>query len=386
MQKIPVKIGKIKLGTGIPVVQSMTNTDTVDIIKTVQQIKELHNAGSEIVRITVNNIASARAVAEIKKQVGDIPLVGCFHFNGNILLREVPECAKSLDKYRINPGNADSQNFCEMIKIAIKNDKPVRIGVNGGSLDKKIFKQLIEQNAKNKNKKSIEEIRTEAMIASVLQSAKLAESLGLQRDKIVISAKISNVPQLVEIYEELDKSPYVLHLGLTEAGGGDNGLVSSSVALGILLGKNIGDTIRVSITPDKNHSRVREVEICQAIIQSLGLKSFSPKVISCPGCGRTTNTFFQNLAENIEQKIKNNLPLWREKYPKSLDLKIAVMGCVVNGPGESEHANLGISLPGNMEKPIAPVYIDGKLWKNLQGENIAEEFWEIVENYVKENC
>jgi (E)-4-hydroxy-3-methylbut-2-enyl-diphosphate synthase len=386
MQKIPVKIGKIKLGTGIPVVQSMTNTDTVDIIKTVQQIKELHNAGSEIVRITVNNIASARAVAEIKKQVGDIPLVGCFHFNGNILLREVPECAKSLDKYRINPGNADSQNFCEMIKIAIKNDKPVRIGVNGGSLDKKIFKQLIEQNAKNKNKKSIEEIRTEAMIASVLQSAKLAESLGLKRDKIVISAKISNVPQLVEIYEELDKSPYILHLGLTEAGGGDNGLVSSSVALGILLGKNIGDTIRVSITPDKNHSRVREVEICQAIIQSLGLKSFSPKVISCPGCGRTTNTFFQNLAENIEQKIKNNLPLWREKYPKSLDLKIAVMGCVVNGPGESEHANLGISLPGNMEKPIAPVYIDGKLWKNLQGENIAEEFWEIVENYVKKNC
>ncbi len=381
-----IQIGSVKMGKGCPVViQSMTNTDTADIEATVAQILELSQVGSEIVRITVNDEDAAEAVPKIIEKVRkktDVPIVGDFHFNGNILLKKYPECAKSLDKYRINPGNASDENFREMIEIAIKNDKPVRIGVNGGSLDRVVLDKLMEENAVKKEKSS-DEVFIEAMVLSVLNSAKLAESYGLPKNKIVISGKVSEVDQMIAVYEKLaKKSDYVLHLGLTEAGGGDYGMISSSIALGILLQKKIGDTIRVSLTPTPETKRTKEVEICKMILQSLGLKNFRPKVTSCPGCGRTTSTFFQKLAQSVNKKIDQNIQNWKTKYKGVENLKIAVMGCVVNGPGEAKHADIAIALPGKMEKPTAPVYIDGKIFKNLKGEGIEQEFMDILDDYI----
>ena len=396
-----VQIGSIKMGKDYPIViQSMTNTDTSDIKATVAQILELYNAGSEIVRITVNDEAAAKAVPEIVKKIKgsiaiqnsptrgsekNIPaIVGDFHFNGNILLKKYPECAKSLDKYRINPGNASDENFREMIEIAIANDKVVRIGVNGGSLDQKILDRLMEENSNKTSELSADEVFIKAMVESVLSSARLAESYGLPKNKIVISGKVSEVNQMISVYEKLDKkSDYVLHLGLTEAGGGDYGIISSSIALGTLLQKGIGNTIRVSLTPTPETSRSKEVEVCKIILQSLGLKNFRPKVTSCPGCGRTTSTFFQKLAQNVNKKIDENIEDWLLKYPGVEDLKIAVMGCIVNGPGEAKYADIAIALPGKMEKPTSPVYINGKLFKNLKGDDIEEEFLEILERYIE---
>ncbi len=383
-----VQIGSVKMGKNLPVIiQSMTNTDTADIEATVAQILELNSAGSAIVRITVNNEEAAQAVPEIiakVRRISQVPIVGDFHFNGNVLLKKYPECAKALDKYRINPGNASDENFKEMIEIAIENDKPVRIGVNGGSLDQKVLDNLMDENSKKTMTMTSDEVFVDAMVQSVLNSAKLAETYGLPKNKIVISGKVSEVRQMINVYELLEKkSDYVLHLGLTEAGGGDFGVISSSIALGILLQKGIGQTIRVSLTPTPKTSRIAEVEVCKMILQSLGLQNFRPRVTSCPGCGRTTSSFFQKLAQSVNKKIDQNIKEWSEKYPEVKNLKIAVMGCVVNGPGEAKHADIAIALPGKMEKPIAPVYIDGKLFKNLKGDNIENEFLDILDGYIK---
>ncbi len=383
--KTTVQIGNIKIGSGHPVViQSMTNTDTSDIVSTVRQILTLAKAGSQMVRITVNDDDAAKAVPIIISKVrlnSRIPIVGDFHFNGNILLKKFPECAKALDKYRINPGNADDTNFQEMVDIAIENNKAVRIGVNGGSLDQKVLNRLMNENVKSM--RSSEDIFVEAMVESALNSAKLAEKMGLPKNKIVLSGKVSELDQMVKVYEKLnEQSDYVLHLGLTEAGGGDAGIISSSIALGILLRQGIGDTIRVSLTPEPGVSRSKEVEVAKQILQSLGLKNFKPKVTSCPGCGRTTSTFFQELAQSVNKKIDQKIEVWKEQYPGVEDLKIAVMGCVVNGPGESKYSDIAISLPGKMEQPIAPVYLDGKLFKNLKGDTIEDEFFQILDKYI----
>jgi len=383
--KTTVQIGNIKIGSGHPVViQSMTNTDTSDIVSTVRQILTLAKAGSQMVRITVNDDDAAKAVPIIISKVrlnSRIPIVGDFHFNGNILLKKFPECAKALDKYRINPGNADDTNFQEMVDIAIENNKAVRIGVNGGSLDQKVLNRLMNENVKSM--RSSEDIFVEAMVESALNSAKLAEKMGLPKNKIVLSGKVSELDQMVKVYEKLnEQSDYVLHLGLTEAGGGDAGIISSSIALGILLRQGIGDTIRVSLTPEPGVSRSKEVEVAKQILQSLGLKNFKPKVTSCPGCGRTTSTFFQELAQSVNKKIDQKIEVWKEQYPGVEDLKIAVMGCVVNGPGESKYSDIAISLPGKMEQPIAPVYLDGKLFKNLKGDTIEEAFFQILDKYI----
>ena len=383
--KTTVQIGNIKIGSGHPVViQSMTNTDTSDIVSTVRQILTLAKAGSQMVRITVNDDDAAKAVPIIISKVrlnSRIPIVGDFHFNGNILLKKFPECAKALDKYRINPGNADDTNFQEMVNIAIENNKAVRIGVNGGSLDQKVLNRLMNENVKSM--RSSEDIFVEAMVESALNSAKLAEKMGLPKNKIVLSGKVSELDQMVKVYEKLnEQSDYVLHLGLTEAGGGDAGIISSSIALGILLRQGIGDTIRVSLTPEPGVSRSKEVEVAKQILQSLGLKNFKPKVTSCPGCGRTTSTFFQELAQSVNKKIDQKIEVWKEQYPGVEDLKIAVMGCVVNGPGESKYSDIAISLPGKMEQPIAPVYLDGKLFKNLKGDTIEEAFFQILDKYI----
>jgi (E)-4-hydroxy-3-methylbut-2-enyl-diphosphate synthase len=366
-----------------------------------------HQAGAEIIRMTVNDAAAAKAVPLIRKNLVDffkknppqspfdkgeeflredlpgLALVGDFHFNGHILLEKFPEMARALDKFRINPGNAKDDGFRKIVETAIKYNKPVRIGVNGGSLDPEILGRMMEENGKNASKSS-DEIFVEAMVESALRSAELAEKIGLPKNRIVLSVKASNVPQVVKAYEFLaQKSDYALHLGLTEAGAGMPGIVSTSAALGILLHQNIGDTIRVSLTPTPSTPRTEEVKVAQQILQSLGLKSFRPHVTSCPGCGRTTSTFFQTLAEKVNQKIDDCLAKWKTQYPGIEDLQIAVMGCVVNGPGESKHADIAISLPGKMEQPMAPVYIDGEIKHQLKGERIEEEFFEILEGYIQ---
>ena len=384
-----VKVGNQYIGGGSPIlIQSMTNTDTADVKATAAQVIELYNAGSEIVRITVNNEESAKAVGSIRelmlKQNYDIPLVGCFHYNGHSLLEKYPSCAEALAKYRINPGNVGfgqkrDKQFEQMIQIALKNDKPVRIGVNWGSLDQDLLKELMD---KNKGK-AYSEIMHDALLLSCLTSAEKARNIGLQENKIILSCKTSRIEDLIIVYQALAKSSnYALHLGLTEAGMGIKGTVSTAAALAILLNQGIGDTIRVSITPKPGKPRTEEVEICKAVLQSLNLRSFAPQVSSCPGCGRTTSTYFQELTEEIDDFIKTKMPEWKLKYKGVETLKIAVMGCIVNGPGESKHADIGISLPGTGEEKIAPVFIDGSKSYTLRGEAIASEFAQILEQYI----
>jgi len=392
----PVQIGQVTVGGNSPiVVQSMTNTDTADVIRTAAQIAELAQSGSEIVRITVNNLESAQAVPKIKAQLArmniDVPLVGDFHFNGHKLLTEVPECAQLLDKYRINPGNVgrgkkrDSQ-FAAMIETAIEYQKPVRIGVNWGSLDPQVLAQHMDNNQKLSEPASYDEVIKEALISSALESAAYAEQLGLAHNKIIISCKLSSSPKLISVYKELaQRCDYALHLGLTEAGMGIKGIVSSSAAIAILLQQGIGDTIRISLTPQPGGARTEEVLVAQEILQSLELRAFTPAVTSCPGCGRTTSDYFQHLANDIQSYLRDSMPKWKNIYPGVENLSVAVMGCVVNGPGESKHANIGISLPGSGEAPVAPVYIDGEKSCTLRGENIAEDFKSLVDQYIQQH-
>ena len=391
-----VKVGNIFIGGGAPIViQSMTNTDTADRSSTVNQILDLWKAGSEIVRITVNNEDSAKQVEDIKKslldQGCDVPLVGDFHFNGHKLLTKYPKCAELLDKYRINPGNVGrgskrDDQFSTMIKIAIDHNKPVRIGVNWGSLDQDLLKKIMDENAGKKNPDSADLVMQNALIKSVIDSAKLAEDIGLKKDKIIVSCKVSEVQDLINIYTKLSKlCSYPLHLGLTEAGMGTKGIVSSAVSMGHLLQSGIGDTIRVSLTPEPHGDRTEEVKVSQQILQSLGLRSFKPSVIACPGCGRTTSTYFQELANQIPFFLNDSMHSWKSQFKGVEEMKVAVMGCVVNGPGESKMANLGISLPGTGEIPVAPVYEDGKKTVTLKGDNIAIEFKQIIESYIIKN-
>ncbi len=391
---IAVPVGKILIGGDQPIViQSMTNTDTEDAIRTATQIAKLAWAGSELVRITVNNLAAAQAVPEIvdrlyKMQV-DVPLVGDFHFNGHKLLSQVPECAQLLSKYRINPGNVGrgkkrDEQFTTMIEIACKYDKPVRIGANWGSMDQELLAIMLDANAHSDNPLSLQVLNREAVITSALNSAERAEEIGLPSDRIIISCKMSRVQDLISVYQSLaERCEYSLHLGLTEAGMGSKGIVASTAALSILLQQGIGDTIRISLTPKPDGDRTQEVIVAQEILQSMGLRSFTPTVSSCPGCGRTNSTYFQQLAEDIQSHLRNNMLTWKDKFPGVVDMNVAVMGCVVNGPGESKHANIGISLPGTGERPVAPVYIDGKKTMTLKGDRIAEEFTNIVNEYVK---
>jgi (E)-4-hydroxy-3-methylbut-2-enyl-diphosphate synthase len=388
-----VQVGGVFIGGGAPiVVQSMTNTDTADRIKTINQVIELWQAGSEMVRITVNNEEAAKQVEGIKKSLLDkgcnVPLVGDFHFNGHKLLEKYQGCAQALDKYRINPGNVgkgskrDNQ-FSTMIKIAIDNDKPIRIGVNWGSLDQELLKIMMDQNANLTNPKSANDVIKDALVRSVMESAEYAENLGLAKNKIIVSCKVSAVQDLITIYEMLAKTcNYPLHLGLTEAGMGTKGIVASAASMGYLLQKGIGDTIRISLTPEPNGNRAQEVTVAQELLQTMGLRSFSPLVIACPGCGRTTSTFFQQLAGDIQAYLRKSMLNWKKQYVGVEEMNIAVMGCVVNGPGESKMANLGISLPGTGEIPVAPVYEDGKKTVTLKGDNIANEFIKIINNYV----
>ena len=389
-----VRVGDQVIGGGEPVlVQSMTNTPTEDAQATAQQIKELWQAGSEIVRITVNTREAAAAVPKIvtllEKQNAHVPLVGDFHYNGHLLLNEYPDCARLLAKYRINPGNVGTgerhdNNFKLMIDSALKWQKPVRIGVNWGSLDQDLLAQMMDDNARRPEPRDAHAVLIDAIVESALQSGKLAEKYGLAADKIVLSAKVSAVPDLVKVYAALaSRCHYALHLGLTEAGMGNKGVVSSTAALSILLAQGIGDTIRVSLTPRPGASRTEEVEICQQILQSLALRSFLPTVTACPGCGRTTSTVFQQLAEQIEKHLAAQRLIWQEKYPGSEELKVAVMGCIVNGPGESKHADIGISLPGTGEEPRAPVYVDGQHVTTLSGPTLTSDFIAMVNDYVE---
>lgn len=383
------------MGGGAPVVvQSMTDTATADVEKTVSQVLALHRAGSELVRITVNDEEAAKAVPEIKKRLlqkdCDVPLVGDFHYNGHKLLADFPECAKALDKYRINPGNVgfgrkkDTQ-FAEIVQKAIEYYKPVRIGVNWGSLDQALLAKLMDENSQLTVPLSAREIMHKALIESALSSAEYAERLGLKANKIIVSCKVSDVQDLIEVYQKLAREcPYPLHLGLTEAGMGIKGIVASSVSLGYLLQQGIGDTIRVSLTPEPGAPRTNEVKVCREILQTMGLRAFTPTVSSCPGCGRTTSSFFRELANDIQNYLSEQMPLWKHQYIGVENMKVAVMGCVVNGPGESQHANIGISLPGTGEAPVAPVFIDGQKKYTLRGEHIAKEFMVIVDQYVKE--
>ncbi len=389
-----VDVSGVTIGGDAPiVVQSMTNTDTADIAATVAQVQLLHETGSELVRITVNNDAAARAVPHIIDQLDSrdcrVPSVGDFHFNGHKLLRQHDACARALAKYRINPGNVgrgkkrDAQ-FSDMIEIACRYDKPVRIGVNWGSLDQQLLANLLTRNANLADPLSLATITRQAVIESALDSAAFAEDIGLPADHIVISCKMSRVPDLIDVYQTLaQKCQYALHLGLTEAGMGDPGIIASSAALAILLSQGIGDTIRVSLTPEPGATREREVKVAQQVLQSLGLRSFTPSVTACPGCGRTTSEYFQVLAKQIQQELDASMPTWKHEHPGVESMKVAVMGCVVNGPGESKHANIGISLPGTGERPVAPVYEDGRKTVTLKGDNIAEEFIGLVQNYVK---
>jgi (E)-4-hydroxy-3-methylbut-2-enyl-diphosphate synthase len=381
------------VGGGAPVVvQSMTNTNSEDVESTAGQISALAAAGSELVRITVNTPEAARAVPEIIKRIqdqhGNVPIVGDFHYNGHLLLKKHPECARTLAKYRINPGNVGigrqhDENFRKIIDIAIENDKPVRIGVNWGSLDQSLVARLMDENSRRAQPEGAREVMIEAVSLSALESAQMAEEYGLPHDRIILSAKLSGVQDLIEVYQTLAaRCEYPLHLGLTEAGIGTKGIVASTAAMAVLLQEGIGDTIRVSLTPGPDGDRTEEVLVAQQILQSLGIRKFLPQVSACPGCGRTSSTIFQKMADQVQTYIKNRMPAWRKQYTGVEELTLAVMGCVVNGPGESKHANLGISLPGTGEDPKAPVYVDGKLAAILQGENLGAEFTSIVEEYV----
>lgn len=390
----PVNVGGVTIGgCQAVVVQSMTNTDTADAVSTAKQIIDLARAGSELVRITVNNREAAAAVPEIAARVRDAgfntPIIGDFHYNGHILLTEYRDCARALAKYRINPGNVGAgkhhdDNFKKMIDVAIENDKPVRIGVNWGSLDQALLARLMDDNAKLPEPLDAQDVMKEAIVRSAIESAELAESYGMSKDHIILSAKCSNVQDLVDVYRELARrGDYALHLGLTEAGMGSKGIVASAAALGILLQEGIGDTIRVSLTPAPNGDRSEEVVVAQQILQSLGIRSFVPQVTACPGCGRTTSTLFQEMADDIGKYLRAQMPVWRDQFKGVEEMKVAVMGCVVNGPGESKHADIGISLPGTGEEPRAPVFIDGKLRTTLKGPNIVPDFISLLNDYVE---
>jgi (E)-4-hydroxy-3-methylbut-2-enyl-diphosphate synthase len=390
---VQVLVGRVRVGGDAPiVVQSMTNTDTADVGATTKQVQQLARAGSELVRITVNSAEAAAAVAAIRERLDalgvGVPLIGDFHFNGHKLLREHPSCAEALAKYRINPGNVGrgskrDPQFAEMIEFACRYGKPVRIGVNWGSLDPELLTRLMDENAASAAPKDAREVMREAVVQSALTSAARAVELGLPRERIVLSAKVSGVQDLIAIYRQLARrSELALHLGLTEAGMGSKGIVASSAAMAVLLEEGIGDTVRVSLTPEPNGDRSQEVIVAQELLQTMGLRAFAPLVVACPGCGRTTSTFFQELAQRIQGHIRARMPEWRREYSGVEDMTVAVMGCVVNGPGESKHANLGISLPGTGERPVAPVYEDGEKTVTLKGERIAEEFQELVERYV----
>ena len=389
-----VKVRDVIVGGGAPVVvQSMTNTDTADIDKTHQQIKELFLAGSEIIRITVNNDEAAQAVPKIRERLEkeglNIPLSGCFHYNGHQLLTDYPELCEALDKYRINPGNVGfgkkhDKQYEVMIEKAVEYNKAVRIGVNWGSLDQALSTKLMDENAKLDTPKSADAIMREALVQSCLMNAKKAEKIGLRPDQIILSAKVSRVPDLIAVYREMAKrSKYCLHLGLTEAGMGSKGIVATAIGEGVLLQEGIGDTIRASLTPRPGEARTTEVKVCQEILQVMGLRSFTPQVSACPGCGRTTSTYFQELAEKIQEYLNAQMPIWSKSYAGVESMNVAVMGCIVNGPGESKHADIGISLPGTGESPVAPVFIDGKKAHTLRGDKIAEEFQNLVFSYVK---
>ena len=392
-QTCNVRIGKVTIGSCHPiVVQSMTNTDTADVAATVSQCAALARAGSELVRITVNVDEAAAAVAEIRRRLDDlgvnVPLIGDFHYNGHLLLTHHKHCATALAKYRINPGNVGvgkkhDENFRTMIEVAREHDRLVRIGVNWGSLDQSLLTRMMDENASRPVPKDARDVTMDAMVESAVRSAEMAEQYGLSHDRIILSAKVSGVQDLIDVYRRLAaRCDYPLHLGLTEAGMGAKGIVASTAAMSVLLQEGIGDTIRVSLTPAPNGDRTEEVIVAQQILQSLGIRSFSPQVTACPGCGRTTSTFFQELADQIQTYLREQMPIWREKYVGVEEFRVAVMGCVVNGPGESKHAHIGISLPGTGEEPRAPVYVDGKLWVTLKGNNIARDFNRILNEYV----
>ncbi len=393
-KSVTCSINGVRVGSGAPVVvQSMTNTDTADIAGTVKQVLALARAGSELVRVTVNNEAAAAAVAPIVEQLASqnihVPIIGDFHYNGHLLLRKFPDCARALAKYRINPGNVsvgrkNDDNFRIMIEVAVENQKPVRIGVNWGSLDQALLTRMMDENSRLAEPKDARDVTMEAMVVSALRSAELAEKYGLRHDQIILSAKVSGVQDLIDVYRALaSRCDYPLHLGLTEAGMGAKGVVASSAALGVLLQEGIGDTIRVSLTPAPGGDRSEEVRVGQQILQSLQIRSFTPQVTACPGCGRTTSTFFQEMAEQIQTYLREQMPTWKERYMGVEEMKVAVMGCVVNGPGESKHASLGISLPGTFEEPKAPVFVDGRLFTTLKGDRIVAEFIGILDEYVE---
>ncbi|MGE5321304.1 MAG: flavodoxin-dependent (E)-4-hydroxy-3-methylbut-2-enyl-diphosphate synthase, partial [Actinomycetota bacterium] len=393
-KSVTANIGSVRVGGDAPVVvQSMTNTDTADVQGTIQQVAQLARAGSELVRVTVNNDAAAKAVPAIVEGLANqnihVPIIGDFHYNGHLLLTKYPDCAKALAKYRINPGNVsvgrkDDNNFRAMVEVAIKNDKPVRIGVNWGSLDQQLLTRMMDENSRLPEPKDARDVTMEAMVVSALRSAEIAEDTGLPHNHILLSAKVSGVQDLIDVYRNLaGRCDYPLHLGLTEAGMGAKGIVGSTAGLAVLLQEGVGDTIRVSLTPAPNGNRAEEVIVAQQILQSLGIRSFTPQVTACPGCGRTTSTFFQEMAEQIQSYLRDNMPAWKQRYPGVEELKLAVMGCVVNGPGESKHANIGISLPGTFEEPKAPVFVDGRLLTTLKGDRIVAEFIQILDEYVE---
>ncbi len=391
-QTVSVDVGGVLIGSGHPiVVQSMTNTDTADADATAIQVAQLAHAGSELVRVTVNNDAAAQAVPIIREKLDGlgvaVPLIGDFHYNGHLLLTKYPACAAALAKYRINPGNVGTkrhdEQFSQIVEVAIANGKPVRIGVNWGSLDQQLLTELMDVNAALPQPRESRDVMIDAMLESALRSARLAEETGLGHDRIIISAKVSGVQDLVEVYARLaERCDYPLHLGLTEAGMGSRGIISSTAGLAILLQRGIGDTIRVSLTPAPGGDRTEEVQIAQQVLQSLGLRSFTPQVSACPGCGRTTSTFFQEMARDIGAYLRDQMPVWSRTHPGVEEMKVAVMGCVVNGPGESKHADIGISLPGTFEEPVAPVFVDGQLRTTLRGDDIVPRFLEILEDYV----
>jgi (E)-4-hydroxy-3-methylbut-2-enyl-diphosphate synthase len=393
-KSVTVMVGNVRVGSSAPVVvQSMTNTDTADVRSTVQQVAALATAGSELVRVTVNNDAAAAALPAIVEGLAklgiEVPIVGDFHYNGHLLLKKYPECARALAKYRINPGNVsigrkDDDNFRTMIECAVENQKPVRIGVNWGSLDQALLTRMMDENSKKAQPAEARDVMIEAMLVSAIESARAAERYGLRRDQIILSAKVSGVRDLIEVYELMAaRCDYALHLGLTEAGMSMKGIVASTAGLAPLLLKGIGDTIRVSLTPKPGGDRTEEVQVAQQILQSLGIRSFAPQVTACPGCGRTSSTYFQELTQDIQGYVRASMPVWRERYPGVEQLKLAVMGCVVNGPGESKHANIGISLPGTFEDPVAPVYVDGRLMTTLRGDDIVNDFKKILDEYVQ---
>jgi (E)-4-hydroxy-3-methylbut-2-enyl-diphosphate synthase len=392
-KSVTVSVGNVRVGSSAPVVvQSMTNTDTADVQGTIQQVAALATAGSELVRVTVNNDAAAAALPAIVEGLAklgiDVPIVGDFHYNGHLLLKKYPECARALAKYRINPGNVsigrkDDDNFRTMIECAVENQKPVRIGVNWGSLDQALLTRMMDENSKRAQPAEARDVMIEAMLVSAIESARSAERYGLRHDQIILSAKVSGVRDLIEVYELMAaRCDYALHLGLTEAGMSMKGIVASTAGLAPLLLKGIGDTIRVSLTPKPGGDRTEEVQVAQQILQSLGIRSFAPQVTACPGCGRTSSTYFQELTQDIQGYVRESMPVWRQRYPGVEELKLAVMGCVVNGPGESKHANIGISLPGTFEDPKAPVYVDGRLMTTLRGDNIVNDFKKILDEYV----